>query len=659
MLDLFKKNSDVQLLRKNFDCSMAPLPAWGILTDWPEPGIHMCACGECGNGANAGKHPHIRWTGFTRPDWFQVEEWLCKFMDLAHPLNWAYHLGASGLAGLDMDPRNGGAESWTKVLEEFGPLPATPKDAIVGRGFHLWFRAPAEGVLPATTHFELFPGLELKHGNGYFFGPPSTHRCGERYRWQPGSAPWETPFAPLPQWIIDRAWELEEKKKQKQALVASGKTTDYQPRTIHVIGVRGDQQQVYERARRYMEKIPPGIAGQGGSKPCYRAACALVLGFDLSVAEALPLLQEYSARCLPPWSDKELLHKLESASKASGERGYLLIGNHYGALEAELAEFDGVEFEFIRPDPRGYRQQQTPEPSFDPKELFTDEELRQLEDVMATNPSRQFSAVSLGNFASQESHPGNSTEDSKQFQPPACHVKVFVKHKTEPRARILFVSCMRWCCLHCAPRLKQLWTANVLQRLAEDRVALGEPNGFVWQAHCDLDRWPTMHKRIQRQRGNYFRVRDGSRYLVVATVDPGDGLEVSHKAAGDALVKVIESLPLCEKPISSSRAWKLIKEKGSGQWQRLGEIPRSVTTERIRQILRETGLEFTDMPVKDAPTIRHILEIKLPHDWGMEGVRDFYFWLCEGETVPPEIMTVWPQRQQVTPENGELDLALV
>lgn len=38
----------------------------------------------------------------------------------------------------------------------------------------------------------------------------------------------------------------------------------------------------------------------------------------MSTREALPLLQEFNLRCLPPWSEAELLHKLDGAEKAPG-----------------------------------------------------------------------------------------------------------------------------------------------------------------------------------------------------------------------------------------------------------------------------------------------------------------------------------------------------
>lgn len=84
---------------------------------------------------------------------------------------------------------------------------------------------------------------------------------------------------------------------------------------------------IANRARAYLAKLPPAIQGQDGSGRTFAAACALVIGFGLSEEDALPLLTEYSQRCEPPWSEKELAHKLDGARKKAEEEpervGYL------------------------------------------------------------------------------------------------------------------------------------------------------------------------------------------------------------------------------------------------------------------------------------------------------------------------------------------------
>jgi hypothetical protein len=82
---------------------------------------------------------------------------------------------------------------------------------------------------------------------------------------------------------------------------------------------------IIERARLYIAKMPEAVAGQNGHDATYQVAVALVMGFDLSPAEALPLLEEYNARCRPPWSAADLARKANQADRASRvKRGYLL-----------------------------------------------------------------------------------------------------------------------------------------------------------------------------------------------------------------------------------------------------------------------------------------------------------------------------------------------
>lgn len=70
-----------------------------------------------------------------------------------------------------------------------------------------------------------------------------------------------------------------------------------------------------ERARRYMEKMPPAVEGCNGDDATYSAAKALVVSFDLPQDVALPILADWNLRCDPPWKDDELRRKLNQAEK--------------------------------------------------------------------------------------------------------------------------------------------------------------------------------------------------------------------------------------------------------------------------------------------------------------------------------------------------------
>ena len=85
-----------------------------------------------------------------------------------------------------------------------------------------------------------------------------------------------------------------------------------------------DPNSVISRARAYVAKIPGAISEQNGHNDTFHVACCLVLGFNLSVDDAFPLLAEWNQTCQPPWEERDLLHKLESANQKTDERGYLL-----------------------------------------------------------------------------------------------------------------------------------------------------------------------------------------------------------------------------------------------------------------------------------------------------------------------------------------------
>jgi transcriptional regulator with XRE-family HTH domain len=80
-----------------------------------------------------------------------------------------------------------------------------------------------------------------------------------------------------------------------------------------------------ERARLYLQRMDGAVSGQGGHDQTFRAARTLVVDFDLDTETALKLLlSDFNPRCTPPWSERELRHKVNSAQKLSSPRGKLL-----------------------------------------------------------------------------------------------------------------------------------------------------------------------------------------------------------------------------------------------------------------------------------------------------------------------------------------------
>lgn len=104
-----------------------------------------------------------------------------------------------------------------------------------------------------------------------------------------------------------------------------------------------DPQKLGQRIAAYIAKMPIAVSGDKGSWDALAVARVLYWGFGLSIDEARPYLMDYSLRCDPPWSDKEIEHKLKSASDwkdATKPRGYLLqdSDDRNGTVGIELSQ---------------------------------------------------------------------------------------------------------------------------------------------------------------------------------------------------------------------------------------------------------------------------------------------------------------------------------
>jgi hypothetical protein len=80
---------------------------------------------------------------------------------------------------------------------------------------------------------------------------------------------------------------------------------------------RASEDNLDKRIRAYLATIPPAESGNGGHDQTFKVANLLIHGWALSIDKARPYLRGYSALCKPPWSEKELEHKLSEAAKAT------------------------------------------------------------------------------------------------------------------------------------------------------------------------------------------------------------------------------------------------------------------------------------------------------------------------------------------------------
>lgn len=230
-----------------------------------------------------------------------------------------------------------------------------------GNGFHLWYaidlpnddestelvkqflrslsaKFSDEAVKIDTSVFNAgrickFPGTIAQKGD------PTPERPHRRARFIRPASP--TKLDQIPVGLL-KALAAEAPAENRRSALTGGSASP-------LGGAKRGQRSVGERAADYLSRMPESISGQHGHDKAYRAACVLVRGYNLTPEAALPLMQEWNSRCEPPWSERELLHKLEdAAANADGEPGYLIDENRRRPADSDdpLAGLDLSQVEF-------------------------------------------------------------------------------------------------------------------------------------------------------------------------------------------------------------------------------------------------------------------------------------------------------------------------
>lgn len=166
---------------------------WRVFPLHTPQGAGGCSCGSATCG-NAGKHPRTR-DGFksATTDEDQIRAWWSE----APEANIGIATGPeSGLLVLDIDPRNGGDDSFDELIAKIGPLPETPEALTGGGGRHIFFRWP-EGASGFRSK-PIGSGIDVKGSGGYVVAAPSLHASGRTYGWEASARPDEVPLADVP-----------------------------------------------------------------------------------------------------------------------------------------------------------------------------------------------------------------------------------------------------------------------------------------------------------------------------------------------------------------------------------------------------------------------------------------------------------------------------
>lgn len=123
----------------------------------------------------------------------QIRDWWTKNPD--------YNIGiaageASGIVVFDIDPRNGGDDSWEEFIKEHGDTPDGAYQLTAGGGQH-YIANWQDGIKSC----ELRPGVDLLANGRYFLASPSSIN-GKSYEWEASS----DPFDGVAPFTIPEAW---------------------------------------------------------------------------------------------------------------------------------------------------------------------------------------------------------------------------------------------------------------------------------------------------------------------------------------------------------------------------------------------------------------------------------------------------------------------
>jgi len=212
------------------------------------------------------KKPAIKWKEYTERHATDEEIHSWTRLDIGLVMG-----KISGYVGIDADTK-------IDARHLYNILPLTTMVTQTANGGHLIYRTNEE-VAPAVKTTIKGIQCDIRGEGSYLVAAPSLHPTGESYRrW----GEWKQPPFFQQEWI---------ESVQK---IEPGKSS-------HSVS-------------KYIAKIE-AVSGEGGHNNTFRAACKC-RDAGVSESEALAMMMEWNlTNAEPPWTAKELLHKVQSAFK--------------------------------------------------------------------------------------------------------------------------------------------------------------------------------------------------------------------------------------------------------------------------------------------------------------------------------------------------------
>jgi len=150
--------------------------------------------------------------------------------------------------------------------------------------------------------------------------PPTDNR-----RWV--IDPNDCPLADPPEWLVE---------------LIVGKFRTRRPPHVSPRPMGVTDLEIRQSAKAYALAATPAVEGHDGDRQTWLVTLVIVNGYDLSDDEALRVMSIYNERCLPPWTDKQLRHKIQCARQLHMDRGFRLELEFGGGILLERSPTSGI-----------------------------------------------------------------------------------------------------------------------------------------------------------------------------------------------------------------------------------------------------------------------------------------------------------------------------
>lgn len=184
-----------------------------------------------------------------------------------------------------------GTQSLKALIAEGKQFPKTLTHKTPTGGYHLIYETSKQ--FGNVIGFR--EGIDIKGAHGYVVGAGSTID-GAEYTLAINQG-----VAMAPDWLEQ---ELSTRKVVQLTTVEQKDEVD----------LPADDPYLLKLAQNYLKYAPVAIQGESGDLTTYKVAATLK-NYGLTKAETFQVMQEWNARCEPPWSEQELRDKIHNAYK--------------------------------------------------------------------------------------------------------------------------------------------------------------------------------------------------------------------------------------------------------------------------------------------------------------------------------------------------------